>query len=725
MLPATMQHTSPLIARAAKLLGHWSDASEEYWYETGRSPDTGCFGSGYNHWGVQSNLNYAATMATLGYSTDDARATRCRVRALAALRHTLATHKSGTRAGTDGQKWGQTWISMLGIERAMHGLYHLEAELTADDRESLKRVLTGEADSLLTPSRRGRDGVSAGKWDYEGMNNPESNIWSGCLLHRAATMYPDHEHAPRWQEQATRFLLNGVSISSDATDRTRIEGKTVSDWHAGANFFDHFALDHHGYLNVGYMVICISNIAMLHFDLKRAGHVAPASLYHHVGELWNAVRGFVFSDGRLARIGGDSRVRYSYCQEYLLPSLLFAADVLDDSHALERASAQIALVETEVSETTGLFYGERLEWLRQNNPHYYTRLESDRACALAMLINYLPMVESTSTIEQDFEASITGTWEEPEHGAVMHRCATRLASFAWRAHGLTQGLCVPPDRSDLAEWDRNLCPVIRFLGDDGAKVHRRLESHMQTTIPGGFVTAGSVVEGVDLPVPEGSRCTDQAVTHIAFAAIPDGHTCLCLQLVVTASDRSGYVSEIKDLHYCMPNDVFNAFHRTLYHEQGVEDLSSPSQADLTLERASTWLNVDDTLGFIALHGAREIRVNRYAKRQGGRYQSQFVDEICLHSDYSVRRCEPNETLVDVGFAVLSGVRAERTRATAGGSLHSSDDRIRGVWVTGVDGKRYELWANFGSHEQTVETGEQSRRIAAGTAIVIGDTHEHR
>ena len=35
----------------------------------------------------------------------------------------------------------------------------------------------------------------------------------------------------------------------------------------------------------------------------------------------------IYSDGRLLRIGGDSRVRYCYCQDYLLPVLSMAADL--------------------------------------------------------------------------------------------------------------------------------------------------------------------------------------------------------------------------------------------------------------------------------------------------------------------------------------------------------------------------------------------------------------
>src|SRR5690606_30295744 len=137
------------------------------------------------------------------------------------------------------------------------------------DRAALRRVLTSEADWLCHHHRKGKhEGVFGDPWNHTGKNVPESNIWDGCLLWRTAARYPDHPDADAWREQAHRFLINGVSVPADADDTRLVAGRPVRDRHAGANFFPHFALDHHGYLNVGYMAICHSNAAMLHFDLK-------------------------------------------------------------------------------------------------------------------------------------------------------------------------------------------------------------------------------------------------------------------------------------------------------------------------------------------------------------------------------------------------------------------------------------------------------------------------
>ncbi len=707
--------------RAIRLLQRWAEAVEPEWQTFDDDPSLGCYGPGYPHWGVQSNWNYAAAMATLAAQVAPAGENHWQQRALSALRYVLATHVTGRRPGTNGRRWGNDWISMLGIERAMNGLVHLDGALLSVDRDALRRAMISEADWLLTPSRGQHAGVCGGLWAHEGRNRPESNIWSGCLLWRVAQLFPDETHASAWQEQAHRFLINGVSIEPDATDTNIIAGRPVSERHAGANFFPHYALDHHGYLNVGYMAICASNAAILHFDLKRAGAKPPESLYHHQADLWRVLRGFIFGDGRLARIGGDTRVRYAYCQEYLLPALLFAADRFNDPHALELAGHQLALMEREAEASgNGTFYGGRLAPMRSRNPQYFTRLEADRACVLAMLLNYLPLVQAPTPGTVSFEDSVAGEWQEDEHGAVLLRSAHRLASFAWRAHDLAQGLCVPPEDSSMAEWSLNLCPVLRFLGDDGTQsnAHRRLLHHHIAPLGNdGFVTCGAVMEGVNASMGEAGFCTDQAVTHIAFAALPDGRTCLCLQYVVAAADRVGYLEERKDLHLVIPNDLFNGYRREVFSSAGRTVLVSPPERDETLALLGCWLNVDDRLGVVALYGGDGLLVDRSTARRAGRYQSLFTEEICLHVGHELTRCRPGSVLADVGFAVLSGVTADGTARVQGDAVPFEHEELRGAWVDGADGNRYALVANFGVADLNAEVFGETVGLLAGTAAV--------
>jgi len=180
-------------------------------------------------------------------------------------------------------------------------------------------------------------------------------------------------------------------VPADAADETIVAGKPVRERHVGPNFFPHYALDHHGYLNVGYMVICLSNIAMLHYGLLMEGLTPPESLYWHAADLWALVRALTFDDGRLLRMGGDSRQRYCYCQDYLLPTLYFCADVLGDERAAALEGPALELIRHEQGlNGDGSFLSGRLRPMREENPYYYTRLEADKAVVVSMNATLTP-----------------------------------------------------------------------------------------------------------------------------------------------------------------------------------------------------------------------------------------------------------------------------------------------------------------------------------------------
>jgi len=644
---------------------------------------------------------------------------RARQRALAALRFSLRSHVSGDGRCTDGTPWGHTWISPLGIERMMYGVRFLLSDLTDEDRTALRRVIAGEADWIATRIERGpHRGVVADRWARSGKNVPESNAWNGALLWRAASLYPNHPHSAQWRAKAHRFLLNAVSVPTDAEDERLFEGRPIKDWHIGANFFPNFALDHHGYLNVGYMIICLSNAAMLHFDLIALGMTPPESLYHHQADLWRVARRFVFSDARLARIGGDTRVRYAYCQEYLLPVLVFAAAQLGDSHAPFLLAEQLRLIDQEARHNEdGGFYSKRLATLAESNPYYYTRLESDRACALAMAAAYIAQwqgylgapermgldarIEAREATQAEFEASVAGSWCEPEHGAVLHRSPTRLASFAWRAHALGQGLCQPPDDGHLAEWPQNLGGFVRFVGDEGRVAgvhtgHRKLESYTVEPFDGGFLTCGSIFEGVNVAMAEGWHGDVSARHQIAFAALPDSHTVIGLEHCRTANHRT-YVAEVKGMHLNLPNDLYNHFRRRITTRRGELTIESPGPEDHIIHLGEPWANVEGRIGIVGLYGAREIAVHQTTTRRGGPYESLYVDEICWHCEVETAAVDPGKTVLDVGWAVLSGIDVERTQRFAQLALTaptSGHPQVRGVRVKGFDGVQYVVLANF-------------------------------
>lgn len=689
-----MTNAHVLIPRAAVLLDRWAEAMERWWTPT---PDGhGVFGFGLNHWGMQSAWRYASASAVLA-DRGGPRAAHWRARSLACLRHLLQAHHSGAGTLLDGQRWGRTWISCLALERSGHALRLLESQGDPADRAALDRVFADEAVWLCDGYERGSHGLKSTRWANEGGNHGESHLWNGCLLWRVAERLPTHPRAADWRERAHGFLLNAVSVAADLTDDRIVAGKPLRERVLGAGFFDHFAFDHHGYLNVGYQVIAVSQAAMLHFDAKRDGFATPESLHHHQRDLWDLVRRTVFGDGRLARIGGDSRVRYAYCQEYLVPSALYAADHLGDGHALELVDGWLATAEREAEWTgDGTFYGKRLDYLVQNSPSYWLRVESDRACALSMLISYLPAtVPSPAT--GDAEASLAGGWGEPEHGAVLHRSPQRLAAFAWRAYGLAQGTCQPPGDGNLAEWSGNLMGKVDFIDLDPKQERRALIAHDQAGFAGGFVTWGRLALGCGCRVVEGwdAAKTGQAVHHLAFAALPDDRTVLAIE-VVRVGALHAQVKAARALHLNLPNDCFNGMERRLETAHGALTLHA-AEADGVTALDSRWAQLAPGLACIGLTGGSTLSIDRSRIRRGGAYRSLHVEEIGWGAWSGLRHAKPGEVLLDASWLVRCGGDAADAARCAelnpAAALPTGPD-VRAVRVVLPDGRRFVLALNL-------------------------------
>ncbi|MFP3903582.1 MAG: hypothetical protein ACLFWB_04990 [Armatimonadota bacterium] len=688
-----------------RVLERWPKFAERYWWEDPQRPDLGCFGTGYNHWGVQTNQKYLGAMAVLAADPDldenAAEMSREQIlnRALQALRFSLASHVSGDHHCADGTQWGHTWISLLGVERMMHGVEAIDEHLTDQDREDLRRMLVSEADALLDLP------ITATKWAADGGNRPESNLWNGALLARVVRMYPGESHVDLWAERGTRFLLNSISIEADAKDDTIVAGKPLRDWHIGPNYFDNFALDHHGYLNVGYMVICLSNMAMMHFACRSAGWEPPEGLYLHGRELWDLVRRLVFADGRLCRIGGDSRQRYCYCQDYLLPSVLMARELFGDEHTsrLETGALELIRREQEIS-GDGSFMSHRLQGIERTSPYYFTRLESDKAVVLSMNAYWRRVLDIPHPEPNDAcDKSLGSGWIEPEHGAVMHRSPRRIASWSWRARWAPQGLCLPPDCGHFAEWDRNMAGLVLPLGSEGRP---RVLAHDQRLFDGGFITWGTMDESSSAVLPEGWKTPSAIEQRYAVAALPDNRTMVVMQYCV-APFRC-YLAQVKGLKLNVPNDIFNGMERT-YTCAGDSLTVRGDQPAGAIALDSRWVCVEETIGAVGIYGADGFTLYQAGQRRASEFaESLFYDELCFPAvvpavtGASVPYLDfgPGEVIIDCASVVLSGADADETAGVADGveRLNTDGRLLRAVIVPGADSTRYAMIANFGDEQ---------------------------
>ena len=667
-----------LTERYQKLLMQWIPSARAWIVEPEDRKDLAYYGTGTDIWGIQTHMKAFSAFAALAGSLpeSDSRSVEIREYALKMLRFTLESHKTGSYHCTDGTdvRWGHHWLATLGIERMMHGIEAIEPYLTAHDRHRLRAVFTSEADYLCDHRKVEADPISP--------NVPESNLWSGAFLHRAAWQYPDAARAAEWKRHGTALLLNSISLPSDRHSSTPYAGIPEREWHVGANFFESGALNHHGYMNVGYMVICLSNIAMLHFSMKCAGVAAPPELYHHFLTIWRFVRSCLFDDGRLWRIGGDTRVRYCYCQDYLIPVLLLAADLEGEDTRTEE-SGWLSIVETEAAHNgDGSFLSDRCELFRARSPLYYTRLESDRACTLAMGLHWRRCF-SNNFSDLRAKPSKSLHWMDAFHGAYIARESTRMASFTWIAAERPSGSVVPPTDSSMHESRFNLVSMV----EGGGLINQcEIAAHEGRLVSDGFITGGVfdyITAGL-LEENDVSNCN--ARNHLLFCAIPDGQTVVTLQLCTAL--RRCWITHVYPLNLTIPNDIFNAWTRD--YQLSANSIAIDGRLRVSLAY--------DALGGLSIERGhnRSIGVTRIQLPDGHLSNSLVyrdhgmlkVDRILAGGASRYRWYNPGEILFDFGAVLTTGGHIPECRCFADGDL-------RAIRITGADGKHYIVAADFG------------------------------
>ncbi len=707
----------------------WVESADGCIYSPPSRPDLECYGSGYDHWGVQTNQKAFAAYAVAAVQSG---ADNCLLdRALKLFRFSMESHIEGSYRCEDGRKWGHTWISPLGIERMMHGVEAIREFFTASDRELMEKVLISECDWLMDGYSRGNNDFKPGEI-IAGLvkhNHPESNIWCGALLFRTASLFPGAPRAAEYLEKASRFLVNGISVPGDAESEDTVDGRRVSSLHKGANFFDTFALNHHGYLNIGYMAICLSNTAMLYFFCKRNGIKPPEALFHNAKELWELLKLCTFPDGRLLRIGGDTRVRYSYCQDSCIPVWLMASDVFKDGDcsAFEAGWLETVLKEQAVN-GDGSFLSERCGKLGEISPIYYTRLESDRAASLSMGAYWRSIFSFPGATRS--AVPVSESWHDDYHGACLRRDPGRIASWTWVAAEPPQGLCLPPGDSSLAEWRQNLSGRITGTGKKNFSVVR---SHASRLFPGGFLTWGESVHRSEDMVAEGHQAEDLALQKTAFAALPDGASVLVIQHA-PAADRRIYTRSVKGLFLNVPNDIFNGGKRVYRSESGRLELGGLPGREEIISLDSSWVNVDGVLSVINISPEDKISVYRPADRQIGlsRHPAEsnplpggmlYADEICSPCMTGTRSFDPGDLLYDARFMLRTGMDADGTREFSAGGRGvfrpGAPEGVCSAGCLGADGYLYMLFLNVGSEEKKVKTDIPSVILSSGDEVKPG------
>ncbi len=670
-----------------------------------QDPSLKFYGTGdTGHWAVQCSQQVFAALAILAEVPDLKElgcpwsADRLRELALAMFRYSVRTHLTGDIPASDGKQWGRHWISVLGLERAVPGLNALYPYMTDDDRARLRALDLFEADYRLNDYP-----IEAEIDANTGHNKPESNIWNAGFMFRAAANYPDCPNAAGYVEKGTRMMLAGLSFPADAESDKIIAGHPLKEWYVGPNFTKNWSLDHHHYMNVGYSYVCLSNLALLHFNFKERGQKEPESLLHHVRDLWEVVKKFAFPDGRLLRLGGDSRSRYTYCQNFAQQAYLLAADLFGDEDAIRYEKGYIALMEKEQRQNPdGSFFGRRLSRLRDESYYFYRRLEADPFFALACGAHWRRLFPIRGEAP-DLPSPVREkpyAWSDSFHSAAFRRegnvarsvvrgghddpvatshFGTNAIGNRWRP----TAICTPLGRSDVAEWGGNL------FGFVGLHCLRFEDKPVSALTDGGFrwTTSGDLWE--DRPMGEGEFQTQIGRRTITVEALPDGKTMVFADRVEMTKEYT-LVHGWRALHLLVPNDVYNGYARQWRGRRfSFKTETAPGTRSL-IETGERALNVDDALSVFAIQGA-DLKIWREAEQNIFLYnglRSLYADEVCMDCALASKRLKAGIVVYDVVYAVAADVTAEETAALPMRGQVSGSGANRVASFIGFDGKTY-------------------------------------
>jgi len=568
----------------------------------------------HNHWSMQTHTNMFAALATLatdqntnitktGKSHDELLAT-----ALKLLRFTTKSHTGADAVCFDNQQWGCSWISSLCIDRMFHGIEAISPFLTQEDNDLIDLMLTTESNWLSDEYD-----IVAGELNSSGKNHPESNMWNASIIFRTLMRNPNVARSQEYLDKAYNYLLHSISISSDKFSEELFYGKPVKEQFRGANFFDSYSLDHHGYLNVGYMVITLSNLAMLHFSYKNSGIEAPNELYRHAYDLWALIKKCTFRDGRLLRIGGDTRVRYCYCQDYAIPMWLMMLDKFGETDCIGLENGWLKQVQTEVdSNRDNSFLSNRLETMKENSMLYYHRLEGDKFSTLSMGAYWRRIYDNFVDVKENTkQAPFDGSWNEDYHGAMLEKGENRIASWVWKSGQPPTGVCVPAtDSSDMAEWEKNCMPIVKSFGLMNFNINGDFK---YKTFKGGFHTVGHRIARSENQPCEGAPDENIANIFSACIALPDDKSVI----YINRAEMIGrfYVTELKDFCFKMPNDIFNQNQRVYTTDNNKFTLNGYGSKKELIETNSNWLNIDDKITLFSLIKNKKLSINRPGERQ--------------------------------------------------------------------------------------------------------------
>ena len=225
-------------------------------------------------------------------------------KALAGIRYGVYTHNSVKKMetipqmATDQEKWWgpNNWQSSLYANSLLLAASFMWDHIDENLKKDIEKICESEGDRAVRTNPRNY---------VPGNTGAEENAWDTNGPALAYNLFPNHKKASSWNESAIKFAMNTFSREMDKQDKTKIDGKPVSEWLTTVNIFDDYSLENHNILHPVYLMSPLISFADSAVAYAYHGREIPAAFTYNVKEVAdNVLKKLVYPTGEWAYPNG-------------------------------------------------------------------------------------------------------------------------------------------------------------------------------------------------------------------------------------------------------------------------------------------------------------------------------------------------------------------------------------------------------------------------------------
>ena len=580
----------------------------------------GYFGNGQSvEHGARTNADYALIYAFIYKKCQDQTLPNgitfetVKQHALAAIRYSYNSHKTGTINCTDGIKWGIVWESSMWCTSTAFASWLMADELTAVDKAAVKKMVMAEANFNLS-----RTIPTAIPSDTKA----EENGWDTNILAIAAALYPEEKNAEAWTLRCKQFAMNTYSVAADLSRKDPVkdvvDGKTIADWHIGGNLFPDYALENHNFFHTSYLNIPIQEMSESLLAYKAVQNQAkptfpiPNALKYNVPNVWNSMlKEFIMADGILAMPNGNDWSMYIYDE---LGTYSALACIYRDPDALMLESMVLKYAKMRQTTTTdGSFL------LNPDVAERRMAVTARRLVFAHLYHDYFPTNTMVATKWADFSRQHETTKYLPYNGIIRSNNDNKYVTFSWftsqdgTSYKSYMGMVSPNDMNNsnivFPFKVGNMGNFTGYTDVSGYTRNATLVSNTFAMYPKSFSTTGKL-----------SVTTSSMLKYLAFFSTPGNATIYQEDMVGSVA---GTMTKDGGLMQGITTDVLTQPTRTLYYTGG--SVSSNGSSVSTIP--GNWVNVDNVYGMVVnggsgiAFGEKELSTSVYISKLYGSYST--------------------------------------------------------------------------------------------------------